>query len=493
MTDWPGQDVESRIEDRELAERRFGPPRANKQSPKAIAARGDAAGDFQRLFQDGLPPQQRRWAIVTICLAIFMTVIDQTIVNVALPTIGADLGVRPSSSVWIVNAYQMAIMLLLLPLASIGDILGYKRVYIAGLGLFGAASLGCALSGSLTVLTVMRVLQGVGASGVMSVNMALVRLIHPMNRLGHGIGINAFTIAVSAAAGPTIAAAILSIAPWQWLFAVNVPVVIAAVAIGISALPESPRASHSFDVSSAVLSGVTFGMLVAFLEGLSEPDGASLRVGEFALMVVAAILLAQRQIRKPSPLLPLDLLRIPMFALSVATSSCSFIAQTLAYIAIPFHLHDIGYSAVEIGLLMTPWPIGTAILAPISGRLADRFPAGLLGLIGLLAFAAGLAAMAALDTTGNIANVVWRMALAGAGFGLFQSPNNRTIQASAPRHRSGGASGTQAMARLLGQTLGAALAALIMARMPAVSAVWFAAGFAVLAACISAVRLTDLP
>ncbi len=444
-------------------------------------------------IKDGLPPLQRRWAIVTICLAIFMTVIDQTIVNVALPTISANLGVQASASVWVVNAYQMAIMLLLLPLASIGDILGYKRVYIAGLGLFGVASVGCAFSGSLDMLTLMRVLQGVGASGVMSVNMALVRLIHPMNRLGHGIGINAFMIAVSAAAGPTIASAVLAIAPWQWLFAVNVPVVIAAVMIGISALPESPRASHSFDFSTAVLSGVTFGMLIAFLEGLSEPGAALTRDGEFALMLVAAILLARRQIRTPSPMLPVDLLRIPMFALSVATSSCSFIAQTLAYVAIPFHLHDVGYSAVEIGLLMTPWPIGTAILAPIAGRLADRFPAGLLGLFGLLAFAAGLAGMAALYTTGNAANVVWRMALAGAGFGLYQSPNNRTIQASAPRHRSGSASGTQAMARLLGQTLGAAFAALIMARMPAVSAVWFAAGFAVLAACVSAARLSDLP
>lgn len=445
------------------------------------------------VFQDGLPSRQRRWAIVTICLAIFMTVIDQTIVNVALPTIGVDLGVRASSSVWVVNAYQMAIMLLLLPLASIGDMLGYKRVYVAGLGLFGAASLGCAFSSSLPMLTLMRVLQGVGASGVMSVNMALVRLIHPMNRLGHGIGINAFTIAVSAAAGPTIASAILAIAPWQWLFAVNVPVVIAAVAIGISALPESPRASHSFDMSSAVLSGVTFGMLVALLEGLSEPGGTLTRDGEFALMLAAAILLARRQIRTPSPMLPVDLLRIPMFALSVGTSSCSFIAQTLAYVAIPFHLHDIGYSAVEIGILMTPWPIGTAILAPIAGRLAERFPAGLLGLIGLLAFATGLAAMASLGATGNIANVVWRMALTGAGFGLYQSPNNRAIQASAPRHRSGSASGTQAMARLLGQTLGAALAAVIMARMPAVSAVWCAAGFAVLAACVSSVRLSELP
>jgi DHA2 family multidrug resistance protein-like MFS transporter len=195
------------------------------------------------------------------------------------------------------------------------------------------------------------------------------------------------------------------------------------------------------------------------------------------------------------PLLPVDLLRIPMFTLSISTSICSFLAQTLAFIALPFHLQAIGYSAVDTGLLMTPWPIATAIFAPISGKLSDRYPAGLLGLLGLAAFAAGLAALAILADRTSMTDVAWRMAIAGAGFGLYQSPNNRTIQASAPRSRSGGASGMQAMARLLGQTVGAALTALIFARFlrGAMVAVWFATGFAVIGAAVSALRLTDLP
>jgi len=445
------------------------------------------------VMQDGLPARQRRWAILTVCLAIFISVIDQTIVNVALPTIGGDLRIEPSESVWIVNAYQMAIMLSLLPLASIGDILGYKRVYLAGLVLFGLASLCCALSHSLFTLTLMRVIQGLGAAGVMSVNMALVRFIHPMNRLGHGIGINALVIAVSAAAGPTIASAILAVAAWQWLFAINVPITAVAVCIGFYALPETPRAHHGFDIISALLSGITFGLLIAFLEGLSQPGHAIVATGEVVVMLLAGFLLMRRQMGMTSPLLPIDLLRIPMFTLSIGTSTCSFIAQTLAYVALPFHLHQIGYSVVEIGLLMTPWPIGTAILAPIAGRLSDRFPAGLLGLIGLIAFGAGLAELSLLSDTGSVSGVVWRMLLAGAGFGLYQSPNNRAMQASAPRNRSGGASGMQAMARLLGQTSGAAFAALALARLSAVGAVWLGVGFAVLAACVSAIRLTEVP
>lgn len=444
---------------------------------------------------DGLPPRQRRWAILTIGLAIFLTVIDQTIVNVALPTIGADLNVDASASVWIVNAYQVAIMLSLLPLSAVGDILGYKRVYLAGLVLFGLASLGCALASSLFMLTLMRVILGLGAAGVMSVNMALVRFIHPINRLGYGIGINAVVIAASAAAGPTIASSILAFAPWPWLFAIKVPIAIVAVAIGIRTLPVTPRASHPFDIVSALLSALTFGALIAFLDALSRATPPAILAAEVASTLIPGFVLYRRQLRMTVPLLPVDLLRIPMFSLSISTSICSFLAQTLAFIALPFHLEAIGYSVVDTGLLMTPWPLATAIFAPLAGKLSDRYPAGLLGLLGLALFALGLAALAFLSARTGMWDVSWRMAIAGAGFGLYQSPNNRTIQASAPRARSGGASGMQAMARLLGQTVGAAMTALVFARFVngAVAAVWFAAAFAMLGALVSAARLSDLP
>ena len=447
------------------------------------------------IAQDGLPPKLRFWAVVTVGLAIFMTVIDQMVVNVALPTIGAELNEPPSATVWIVNAYQVAIMLPLLPLSSAGDIFGYRRVYLAGLALFGLASLGCALASSLEMLVFMRVIQGLGAAGVMSVNMALVRFIHPINRLGYGIGINAVIIAVSAAAGPTLASFILAIASWPWLFAIKVPFALAAFAVGLYVLPKTPRASHPFDVVSAILSAITFGALIFFIDAFARNAPPALVLTEFALMVVSGIVLYRRQMQMPLPLLPIDLLRLPIFALSVGTSICSFLSQTLAFIAIPFHMEAIGYSAVGTGLLMTPWPLATAVLAPIAGRLSDRYPAGLLGLIGLIGFAAGLAALVLLDGRTGTLDIVWRMALAGAGFGLYQSPNNRTMQASAPRRRSGGASGMQAMARLLGQTVGAALTAFAFARFAdgAVVAMWLAVGFAALGAIVSAFRLMDMP
>ncbi len=202
----------------------------------------------------------------------------------------------------------------------------------------------------------------------------------------------------------------------------------------------------------------------------------------------------RRQLTSSPPLLPIDLLRIPVFTLSVCSSIASFCAQMAAFVALPFYFrYRFGFSAVEIGLLITPWPIALACVAPIAGRLADQYPAGLLGGIGLLVFAAGLASLALLPAEPNIWDIVWRMALSGVGFGLFQSPNNRTMIAAAPRERSGGASGMLGTARLLGQTLGAALVALLLARYPDEGtrlALVVGVGFAILGAGLSTLRLS---
>jgi MFS transporter, DHA2 family, multidrug resistance protein len=443
---------------------------------------------------DGLPLPQRNWAIVTIALGIVMAVMDSAIANVALPTIARDLDASPAFSIWIVNGYQLAITISLLPLASLGEIIGYRRVYLAGLALFTLASLFCALSHTLVLLTVARIVQGFGAAGIMSVNAALVRFTYPRSLLGRGIGINALVVAISAAVGPTVAAAILAVGTWPYLFAVNVPIGIATLALGWRCLPHTARASHAFDWQSAVLSAITFGVGIAAIDSAGHGESLAIWLSEFVVAAVAGVLLVFRQTHMASPLLPVDLLRIPIFALSIGTSIASFCGQMLAFVAIPFYLESrFGYSAVQIGLLITPWPIAVAFTAPVAGRLVERYPAGLLGGIGLVLFAAGLGTLALLPANPGIADVIWRMALSGAGFGLFQTPNNRTMIAAAPRERSGGASGMLGTARLLGQTTGAALVALFLARSPADGtriALLAGAGFALLGAVLSMLRLS---
>ncbi|HWA04110.1 MAG TPA: MFS transporter [Rhizomicrobium sp.] len=444
---------------------------------------------------DGLPLPGRIWAIVTIALGITMAVVDSAIANVALPTIAVDLRTDPAFSIWIVNGYQLAITIALLPLSSAGDILGYRRVYLGGLALFTIASLACAFSRTLPELAAARVVQGFGAAGIMSVNIALVRFIYPQRLLGRGIGINALVVAVSAAVGPTIASGILSLADWPWLFAVNVPLGVLAYLIGARFLPHTPRGRHGFDYVSAALSALAFGMLIASIDMLGHGEPFPWFLGEMAVTGVLAWLLVRRELAAPVPLVPVDLLRIPIFTLSVSTSISSFAAQMLALVSLPFLFQlDMHYTAVETGLFITPWPIAIAIAAPIAGRLSDRYPAGLLGGIGLGIFAAGLLSLAFLPDRPGALDIVWRMALAGIGFGLFQSPNNRAMIASAPRERSGGASGALGTARLLGQTAGASIVALLFARMPqnaTVAALLIATGFALVAACVSLARLYE--
>src|ERR1700761_9390678 len=197
--------------------------------------------DTRIIHPDGMPLPLRYWAIGTSALGVCMAVLDSAIANVALPTIAADLHTDPALSIWIVNGYQLAITISLLPLSSLGDIVGYRRVYQAGLILFTLASLACAFSTSLPLLALARVIQGFGAAGIMSVNTALLRFIYPQKMLGRGIGINARVVAVSSAVGPTIASAILAVANWPWLFAVNVPIGIAAVLVGWRSLPLTAR------------------------------------------------------------------------------------------------------------------------------------------------------------------------------------------------------------------------------------------------------------
>ncbi len=446
---------------------------------------------------DGLPIPQRYGAIMAIALGITVAVLDGAIANVALPTIARELHASPAESIWIVNAYQLAIIISLLSLSFLGDILGYRRIYQAGLVLFTCTSLFCALSSSLEMLTFARVLQGFGGAALMSVNTALIRIIYPQRFLGRGMGINSLIVAVSTAAGPTVAAAVLSVASWKWLFLINVPVGLAALYLAFRFLPDNTQKSKEqrFDIPSAIMNALTFGLLISALSGFAQGQSGKLVLAELVALVIVGFVFIRRQLKMPFPLLPVDLLRIPIFSLSLGTSVCSFCAQMLAMVSLPFFMQTVLHRGeVATGLLLTPWPLATMVMAPIAGRLIERYHAGLLGAIGLAMFASGLFSLALLPDSPSDLNIIWRMALCGAGFGLFQSPNNHTIITSAPRNRSGGASGMLGTARLLGQTSGAALVALmfnLFGGHGTHASLLLAGSFATLATVVSAMRMTQ--
>jgi len=410
---------------------------------------------------DGLPEGARRWAVVAIAIAVGMATLDTAIANTALPAIAIDLHASPAASVWVVNAYQLAMVATLLPFAALGEILGYRRVYIAGLLLFTLASLACALSNSLPTLAGARVLQGLGASAIMSVNTALLRFVYPSRLLGRGLGFNSLIVAVAFAVGPTIASVILSVSTWPALFAVNVPLGLLAFGMAYKALPHTGRATHRFDNLVALYNVGLFGLLILALGEAAHRAGAARVLPELAGALICGALLLRRQAGHPAPMLPVDLFRRPMFTLSTITAICSFGAQGLAFVSLPFYFETVlGRSQVETGFLMTPWPVVVAMMGPIAGRLSDRYSAGVLGGIGLATLCVGMTLLALLPAHPAVFDIGWRMAVCGAGFGFFQAPNLKAIMGSAPASRSGGASGMVATARLLGQTTGAALVAL---------------------------------
>jgi len=455
---------------------------------------------------DGLPPARRRLALAVIVIGTVMAVLDSSIANIALPTLARELRIDPASSIWVVNAYQVVITMLLLPFASLGDVLGLRKVYVAGIAIFTLGSLGCALSTTLAALVVWRIVQGIGAAALMSIAPALMRSIFPAAMLGTAVGISALTVASSAAAGPTIGGAILAVAPWPWIFAINVPLGIFATIFATRALPRAIGSGARFDVPSALLSGPALALVIIGLDGIARHLAPMLAGAILAASVACGVIFVRRQRTLAQPMLPLDLFAMPRFSLAAATSLCSFTAQGLAFVALPFLFQGAyGFSAFVGGLLFTPWPLAIAVVAPLAGRLSDRISSARLSTIGLAILALGLALLASLSAHPTIADIVWRAIVCGCGFGFFQAPNNRELLGSAPRNRSGSAAGILATVRLCGQSLGAAGVAIVLsaAATRAASgthaggvassahiALWLAATVAALGTIVSGTRLT---
>ena len=269
--------------------------------------------------------------MLAIAIGIAMSVLDAAVANIALPAIAAEFHASPAESIWVVNAYQIAVVMALLPLASLGERVGYRRVYLWGLAIFTLGSVACALSQNMPTLIAARVGQGVGAAGVFAVNGALVRFTYPGALLGRGVGLNAFVVSVASAVGPSVAAAILAVGPWQWLFAINAPFGIVNFVIGYRALPHSDRGGRPFDLVSATLNALAFGLFFVGADAVTHGEGTmTLALIEIVAAFLALAALVRRESKLDAPLIPVDLMRIPIFALSVATSICSFTAQSLA-------------------------------------------------------------------------------------------------------------------------------------------------------------------
>lgn len=411
--------------------------------------------------RDGLPSPQRYWASTATCLSMGLAVLATSIANVALPIIARSFQVGPSSVTWVVGGYQFAATVMLLPLSALGELFTYRRVFLFGMTIFVVASLGCVFAPSLSVLIVFRVIQGTGAAAMMATSSALIRFIYPTPMLPRGLGSVAAVVGLASAAGPPLASAMLALVEWRWLFSIGL-LGASALLIGWRTLPGSPRGGHKFDLLSAGLYGFSLGAIVL---GLDLASRDIVLFGSCELMgIIVGVCLIWRQRFLDVPLLPFDLLRRPLFSTSLGASTCCFTAQMLAFVCLPFLLQvQLDLTVIESGLLITPWPLATVVMTPITARLCTCSSLSLIAGCGLLTMATGLVLIGYLVPTSSYLDIVWRTGLAGLGFGLFQLPNNTLIIGAAPPERVGSAGGLLATARLLGQTVGAAVAAAILA------------------------------
>ena len=415
-----------------------------------------------------------------------MAVMDAAIANVALPTMSHDLVVSSAASTWVVIAYQVAIVMVLLPASALSERIGYHRLYLGGLALFVALSLGCALASNLPVLAACRFVQGLGAAAMMSVTGAQTRLIWPRALLGRGIGYNAVVVACAGSAAPPLAGLILSHASWPWLFLVNIPTGIMSLILVTRFGPRVAAVTASFDTFSAVLSALMFGGLFMAATEFIQGHSCAVVIVYSVVGLTAGAVLLPRMRSAIRPLIPIDLIAMKGVRPAYGASVCAFASLTCMLVYLPFVLQDqMRLDVAMVGLLMLPVTLATAISSPIAGRLSDRSWAPAMSALGLGLNAVSVAALAlVIPGRPPLLLIAVAMALYGTGFGLFQSPNNNVMLRRPPIERIGAAGGMLATCRLVGQNVGALTAALAL-RLPELgplSGLYFAAAFALLSA-----------
>lgn len=413
---------------------------------------------------EGLPIPRRYRAVAAVSLGTALTIIDGAVATVALPTIARDLQVDSSSAVLIVTVYQLTLVMTLLPLSALSDIVGIRRMYQGGQLLFTIATALCFFAHSLPFLLVVRALQAVGAGAALSVVSAMVRSIYPARQLGRGMGISSVVVSISGALAPTLGGLVLAVAPWPWVFASAAPFGILSLWLGRYALPDVPPPGGSYNLPGAMLNMATFGLVIAGLEAAVHGGSPVVSLAIVAIGIGFGTWMVLHERNDPAPILPVDLLSQPVMALSTAGAFLCFGASMLVTLSLPFRLqHQYGLSPQEVGAMIAPWPLTTLIVSPTAGALSDRYPAGILGGIGMAVAAVAMLCVAWLPAHPAYADVAWRMALCGAGVGLYLAPNSRLIVGSAPVHRVASAGGLLATTRLTGQTLGATAVAALLA------------------------------
>ena len=412
----------------------------------------------QDSIPDGLPVRQRIPAVIALLFCIAASSINITLINIALPVIASELHVGANKIIYVVSSYQLTLVLFLLVVSSLGDSFGYKRVFLTGTAVFTAASLGCAFSSSLPTLIFWRIVQGFGATAIQGSYFSLMTLIYPQRQLGRGIGLSAMTFSLTAIAGPPLAAGILAVAPWHWLFIINVPFGIIALILGGRYFPANvvnvPKMSIA--VGDVALHIIVFGLFFFATSGWShQPQQWGINTVLSVLCVITSIVYVRKQYGKQTPFLPIDLLRQGAFGFPIIFTILGFSSLLTAIVAVPFIFQSrFDYTASQTGLLLTVMTGMSVVASIMAGYGLERIKPIYLCGAGFAVFAVGTLSFAFLPEQVAAFDLIWRLGLLGIGSGLIQPANNFMAINAVPATRKGAANGTLSTSMMFGQILG---------------------------------------
>jgi EmrB/QacA subfamily drug resistance transporter len=405
--------------------------------------------------------------VALVCLGLFMTTLDASIVNIALPSIAAAFGTPLTGTVeWIIICYLVVVGGLLLTFGRLSDIVGRSAVWITGLAVFTVGSAACGAAPSLVFLIAARALQGVGGAMMFATSAALLTGAVPAAQRGHALGWGSVAVALGGSAGPTIGGFLTAYATWRWIFYINVPLGAIAAAATLRLIPPTiDRKGQQFDLWGALLLAIALAGLNLGLSFGQEWGWTSPRtLGALSAGVVSLAAGAFVERRSAHPIIDVRLFQTRVFVSAAGSLLCAMLALFAVGFLFPFYAEELrGFSAEHTGLLLTPFPIAMAIVAPAAGALSDRVGSRWLAPLALAITAAALVLLTQLDAMSPTSSMIWRLALAGVGLGLFQAPNTRALMGAAPESQQGMASGVFATARVTGQALSVAVAGAVLA------------------------------
>lgn len=411
--------------------------------------------------------KDRWWILLIVVISPFMATLDSSIVNVALPTIAQELNADMASIEWVVTSYLIVISGTILVFGRLGDIKGKSNIFKWGFIIFTIGSLLCGLSGTLTMLVLSRVVQGVGAAATMANNQGIITHVFPAQERGRALGISATAVALGTMIGPPLGGFIVSAFKWQYIFLINIPVGIIAIIMGMKILPNGAKKDESIDFKGAILFGLSIVLLFYTLsKGQQIGYGDPMIIFSFIMAVVLFVLFILLERSLVHPLLELSIFKNTLFSISIFCAFISFISISSTNIIQPFYLQNVlKLSPSSTGLIMMIYPLILSVVAPMSGHLSDKIGSEFLTFLGLCFTITGLFLMSTLNEVTPISTMAIYIGILSVGNGLFQSPNNSLVMSTVSKNKLGIAGSVNAFVRNLGMVTGVSLSTTLLYHM----------------------------